>query len=296
MSDSFGYADDFKIVGTNPVAINIDIRRIWKWCQSNLMEINLSKSKCLWLKGVGTVRLPNFSFGSTSVMKDLGVVVADTLTWATHSQSRTQKALNALYSIKRNLSLANYANRKNSYVSYVVPIISYGSSVWKPGKVELSQIESVQKKAANWITGAKIPYKEQLLKLNLLPLSLYHELHVVLLFAKISMGKVDLNWKLHASITEPGTTRYQRTRNFICRQPKLRKCESDYWYRACHLANTFNEFFQYDILFHENHKAKLLDLYFVYFRLRYDENNTCSWRIMCGCNNCMNVKKLNFVI
>ena len=222
MSDSFGYADDFKIVGTNPVAINIDIRRIWKWCQSNLMEINLSKTKCLWLKGVGTVRLPNFSFGSTSVMKDLGVVVADTLTWATHSQSRTQKALNALYSIKRNLSLANYANRKNSYVSYVVPIISYGSSVWKPGKVELSQIESVQKKAAKWITGAKIPYKEQLLKLNLLPLSLYHELHVVLLFAKILTGKVDINWKLHVSITEPGTTRYQTTCNFICRQPKLK--------------------------------------------------------------------------
>ena len=62
-------------------------------------------------------------------MKDLGVVVADTLTWATHSQSRTQKALNALYSIKRNPSLANYANRKNSYVSYIAPIISYGSSV-----------------------------------------------------------------------------------------------------------------------------------------------------------------------
>ena len=148
MSDSFGYADDFKIVGTNPVAIIKDIRRIWKWCQSNLMEINLSKSKCLWLKGVGTVRLPNFSFGSTSVMKAL-VVVADTLAWATHSQSRTQKASNALSSIKRNLSLANYANRKNSYVSYIVPIISYGSSVWKPGKVELSQIESVQKEAAN---------------------------------------------------------------------------------------------------------------------------------------------------
>ena len=67
------------------------------------MEINLSKGKCLGLKGIGTVRLTNFSFGSTSVMKDLGVVVADTLTWATHAQSRTQKALNALYSIKRNI-------------------------------------------------------------------------------------------------------------------------------------------------------------------------------------------------
>ena len=83
------------------------------------------------------------------------VFEADTLTWATHSQSRTQKALNALSSIKRNLSLANFANRKNSYFSYIVPIISYGSSVWKPGKVELSPIESVQKKAANWITGTK---------------------------------------------------------------------------------------------------------------------------------------------
>ena len=162
-----------------------------------------------------------------------------------------------------------------------VILFSFGSSVWKPGKVELSQIESVQKKAANWITGAEIPYKEQLLKLNLLPLSLYRELHVVLLFAKNLTRKVDLNWKLHVSITEPGTTRYQTTRNFICRQSKLRKCESDYWYRACHLANTFNEFLQYDILFHENHTTKLLDLYFVYFRPRYDENNTCSWRFMC---------------
>ena len=294
MSDSFGTADDFKIVGTNPVAINIDIRRVWIWCQSNLMKINLSKSKCLWLKGVGTVRQIKFwkHFSNERPRSSCSRHAY----MATHSQSRTQKALNALHSIKRNLSLANYANRKNSYVSYIVPIISYGSSLWKPGKVELSQIEIVQKKAANWITGAKIPYIEQLLKLNLLPLSLYHELYVVLLFAKILTGKVDLNWKLHVSITEPGTTRYQTTRNFIYRQPKLRKCESDYWYRACHLANTFNEFFQYDILFHENHKAKILALYFVYFRLRYNENNTCSWRIMCGRNNCMNVKKLNFVI
>ena len=113
---------------------------------------------------------------------------------------------------------------------------------------------------------------------------------------KLLMGNVELNWKLHVSITEPGTTRYQTTRNFICPQRKLRKCECDCWYRACHLANIFSEFFKYDILFHENHKAKLLDLYFVYFRLGYDENNTCSWRIMCGFNNCKNVKKLNFVI
>ena len=40
--------------------------------------------------------------------------------------------------------------------------------MWKPDKVELSLIENVQKKAANWITGAKTPHKDQLMKLNLL--------------------------------------------------------------------------------------------------------------------------------
>ena len=41
------------------------------------------------------------------------------------------------------------SNKKNAYRSYIVPILSYGSQLWK------LTFESVQKKAVTWIFGSK---------------------------------------------------------------------------------------------------------------------------------------------
>ena len=92
------------------------------------MEINLSNRKWLWLKGVGKVRLPNFSFGSTSVKKDLGVVVADTLTWATHSQSRTQKAL-TLFNLSRETVLWQITQIRRTRMSVILFQLSVTAQV-----------------------------------------------------------------------------------------------------------------------------------------------------------------------
>ena len=35
MFATFGYADDYKIVGDNPSTLNIDVRRLWRWCEEN---------------------------------------------------------------------------------------------------------------------------------------------------------------------------------------------------------------------------------------------------------------------
>ena len=51
MSKEFGYADDYKIVGTNPVTLNIDVRKLWRLCENNLMSMNLTKSKLQCIKG-----------------------------------------------------------------------------------------------------------------------------------------------------------------------------------------------------------------------------------------------------
>ena len=40
MAKSFGYADDFEIVGSNPVFLGIDVKKVWKWCKENLVSIN----------------------------------------------------------------------------------------------------------------------------------------------------------------------------------------------------------------------------------------------------------------
>ena len=140
-------------------------------------------------------------------MKDLGILITDTISWTQHAKKRAEKALNALFVLKRNLSKANFASRKYAYICYVVPILCYVSAIWKPSKGDLGIIESVQRKAISWIfmtSNSHISYKDKLVKLNILPLSLYQELHVGLLFAKILAGKVDIDWRSHVSITDVG--------------------------------------------------------------------------------------------
>ena len=51
---------------------------------------------------------------------------------------------------------------------------------------------SILMKASKWILGtSQLEYKERLRRINLLPLALYHEMHVLLLFkfVKLEEGK-----------------------------------------------------------------------------------------------------------
>ena len=295
MSATFGYADDNKIVGDNPLTLYIDVGRLWRWCEENCMSMNLTNSKVLCIKGSATIALPNYSFETTEVMKDLGILITETLSWTQHAKKRAEKALNALFVLKRNLSKANFATRKNAYICYVVPILCYGSAIWKPSKGDLGIIESVQRKAIPWIfmtSNSHISYKDKLVKLNILPLSLYQELHGGQLFAKTLAGKVDIDWRSHVSITDVINRRVQMTRNFVCKQMRLKKCESDFWFRAFRLANLYNEYLKCDILFSPECKNILLGMF---TNVRYNESDTCTWRILCECNNCRDLKKLTLI-
>ena len=88
-----------------------------------------------------------------------------------------------------------------------MPILCYGSAIWKSSKGDLGTIESVQQKVISWTfmtSHSHISYKDKLVKLNILPLTLYQELHVGLLFAKTLAGKSEINWRSHVSITDVG--------------------------------------------------------------------------------------------
>ena len=152
-------------------------------------------------------------------------------------QTRASKSLNALFSLKRSPSATTVSNKKIAYNRYVVHILSYGSSLWIPNMSDLSVLESIERKAVMWILNTKsISYKDMLMKLGILPISLYQEIHVILLFAKILNGKVDINWRNYVNITETGTTKYHITRNFSFRGFHLRICDSDWWLRACQIV------------------------------------------------------------
>ena len=73
MSPNFGCADDFKIICDNPIKLNID--------EIISCQKNLTKSKLKAIKGYSIVSLPKYMFERAQVMKDLGVLVSENLSW-----------------------------------------------------------------------------------------------------------------------------------------------------------------------------------------------------------------------
>ena len=295
MSKSFGYADDFKIISQNAVTLQIDGHRLWKSCSENQMSLNLKKCNVVAFKGTASVALGGHILNTAAVQKDLGIQVSESLSWACHVENRTTKALKCFYMIKRStLNTTAWQTKKAIYRSYIVPIVSYGAILFKARKTDLRIIENVQKRAVKWIFNRKDnDYKTSLQILNLLPLSLYHELHVLLTFISIVKNKIDVEWRNYVSVGEQQITRAGQITQYKCKVYKLQKQESDFWYRAAHLANLFGRYLSGDVCETPNIKGKLSDVYSLYFDQKYDFNNVCTWRIFCNCSDCRDLNKLN---
>ena len=184
MSTCFGYSDDYKILAKNGITLQFDAHKIWKWCSSNLMSLNLKKCQFLCLKGIAKVTIQCHQLENSIVEKDLGIMISNDLTWTAQTEKHCEKTMKAFFTIKRNIANGPpWTTRKNLYRSYIVPILSYGEALWKPSKTDLKSIESIQVKASKWILGtSQLEYKERLRRINLLPLALYHEMHVCCLY------------------------------------------------------------------------------------------------------------------
>ena len=137
-------------------------------------------------------KLSNENIALLETQKDLGLVITKSLTWHNNYQQRTNKALKALFSLKRNLSSNCSINVKiNAFTGYVMPILTYCSQSWLPNNSCLRDTERVQKIATKWFYGSHIEYRERLPKCNLLPVSMYYELHDILYRDSLLKGKYD---------------------------------------------------------------------------------------------------------
>ena len=149
----------------------------------------------------------------------------------------------------------------------------------------------MQKKATAWILSPTQEYKDRLISLHILPLSLYHELLIPLLLHKILTGKTELQWKKFISVKEKGQTRYASMKKYESKQFRLQKSESDFFLRACNIANALNEHLNFDVMEHENIKELITNVFWRYFKEKFNENDPCSWRIDCRCMNCKNISQ-----
>ena len=88
MSASFGYADDYKIVSNKPLTITIDAKRVWNWCTKNSMEVNVSKTKVLGIKGNAIVEVNNTIIEKVYEMKVIGFIVTNNLNWTENAKNK----------------------------------------------------------------------------------------------------------------------------------------------------------------------------------------------------------------
>ena len=69
--------------------------------------------------------------------------------------------------------------------------------------MDIRRIEKVQETVRKWILGTKrLGYKERLKRLSHLPLSLYHESHILLVLIDIIKGRFNIEWKPFAEISK----------------------------------------------------------------------------------------------
>ena len=261
------------------------------WSQDNNVKFNGSKCKVLSVtRKKAPISFP-YHLGSTELSrvddeKDLGVIFSSKLQWNLHINEMVSKANRQLGVLKRTCySLTDINIRRRLYLSLVKSKLSYATQVWSPThNRQLSErIERVQRRATKWIlrTGTcEIPYKQRLLKLELLPLSYDREMKDLVFFFKALYGYVDLNINNCVSFIQHGRNRLSQATGVMLQTPMCRTAtfQSSYfnrivkpWNNVCHDVNP--DTFSSPISFKNFLKRSYLEL----LCSVYDVDLPCTW-------------------
>ena len=147
----------------------------------------------------------------------------------------------------------------------------------------MREIDKIQDKAVSWITGnCQTEYYQNLKILKLLPLSIYFELHDILFFHSLLSNQFDIQTNDYVDKFKGTRTRQESRGNFQVKDCRLKKTRENFWHRAVCLYNLFNKKVNIEEQTDESLKIKLT-LYWDLDR-NYNENNDCTWEILCFCS------------
>ncbi|XP_017303983.1 uncharacterized protein LOC108253828 [Diaphorina citri] len=152
------FADDLKIAirvrgESDALVLQETLRRLYCWCQNNLMQLNISKCKIM---SYHTIRNPfiynyhinNEQLGRVNQIKDLGVTFENNLKFNLHFSLTKSKALQMLgFLYRQTQDFRNSTTLKILYYAYVRSKVEYCSVVWSPQyKTHIKSLESIQHK------------------------------------------------------------------------------------------------------------------------------------------------------
>ena len=147
--------------------INVDV-----WCRSNLMVLNSSKSKVMYLSSKGkafhtSLNISPIVFNGEQIEcseseKLLGLIVDKTLSWSLHVDAVIKKCSSLLYLLSRIKIFLSIPLRKLFYNAYILPHLDYCCVIW--GNCDSALIDKIvkfQKRAARLILDKDIHFPSQ---------------------------------------------------------------------------------------------------------------------------------------
>lgn len=142
-----------------------DLTKLSEWCRIWQMEINVNKTKHVRFSSVAdpspnVYSINNIVIQTVPSIKYLGILFHFDLSWTSHVEYITGKALRKLGLLKRRLKLANKDTKLHAYNAVIRPTLEYASIVWHPHTAVLTEmLESVQNKAARFILSCYSRYE-----------------------------------------------------------------------------------------------------------------------------------------
>ena len=178
--------------------------------------------------------------------------------------------------MKRNSPHISVKSNFNLYKTMVLPIMMYASCCWHALVRSVRNLEAVQKRVTRWILPHRKNYKERLLFLNLLPVSLCLQLMDLLMLSKLIAGCFDFDSSAHLVYR---MNFRQNKLEFNVERSRLSKEDTNFWCRAPQLANKLPaaiDFFNPIGL-----KGRFISFLWCFFSEKYNEKISCSWKLAC---------------
>ena len=201
------YADDSKLFRSikhqsDSNLLQKDLDSLHLWNQDWDMSYSLDKCKVLHFS---TKRIPcnpldrTYSLAGQQLtlvpnITDLGITIANNLSWSNHIENIMCKANRTIGLIKRVCrDIDDISTRRLLYCSIIRPKLEYASNLWCPYLIKYQLlVENVQRRATRFILNypKNMSYRERLVKINILPLESRRGISDLLLLFKSRNGLV----------------------------------------------------------------------------------------------------------